>query len=161
MNAEIYTGRNSIENWLITQRTSGSAARDFTRKSDPNRIVVDDKSTMSAVKDIKYLSDSVTSYDSSKYEDLGGLIGAAAFAGIYALTYPVTLLMARYHSWMQRGLLEWLDSCEAVMLLAAKQALGLINTSILRSEAEWPSGPEDKGGANDRRMREVLLPPPS
>ena len=92
MNAEIYTGRNSIENWLITQRTSGSAARDFTRKSDPNRIVVDDKTTMNAVKDVKYLVDSGTSYDSSKYEDLGGLLGAAAFGGIYALTYPITFI---------------------------------------------------------------------
>ena len=92
MNAEIYTGRNSIENWLIAQRTSGSALRNFTRKSDPNRIVVDDKSTIRAIKDTKVLVESVSSYDSSKYEDLGGLVGAAVFGGIYSLTYPVTFI---------------------------------------------------------------------
>ena len=94
MNAEIYSGTNRMENWLIAQRTSGSSLRTFTRKSDPSRIAVDDKSTIRAIRDTKYLVDNVTSgvSESSRYEDLGGLLGAAVFGGIYALTYPVTFI---------------------------------------------------------------------
>lgn len=92
MNAEIYTGPNRVENWLIAQRTAGSPLRDFTRKSNPEKIVVDDKSTMTAIKDAKVLTLSVVNFDSTKYEDVGGLIGAAVFGGIYAITYPVTFI---------------------------------------------------------------------
>ena len=97
MNAEIYSGTNRLENWLIAQRLSGSTARTFTRKSDPGRIVVDDKSTLRALKDTKYLydeiGDHITSDDSSdKWERRGSLAGAMVFSGIYALTYPVTFI---------------------------------------------------------------------
>ena len=97
MNAEIYTGTNRLENWLIAQRFSGSTARTFTRKSDPSRIVVDDRSTLRALKDTKYLydeiGDDITSSDpSDKWERRGAVVGALTFAGIYALTYPVTFI---------------------------------------------------------------------
>ena len=97
MNAEIYSGTNRMENWLIAQRLSGSTARTFTRKSDPGRIVVDDRSTLRALKDTKYLydeiGDDITSDDSSdKWERRGSVVGAMVFAGIYSLTYPVTFI---------------------------------------------------------------------
>lgn len=94
MNAEIYSGTNRLENWLIAQRTAGSFLRDFTRKSNPEKIVVDDKSTLRAVKDTKYLIDEVSSGvdEDTFWEDTGGLIGGLAFGGIYALTYPVTFI---------------------------------------------------------------------
>ena len=63
----------------------------------PRRIVVDDKSTLRALKDTKYLydeiGDHITSDDSSdKWERRGSLAGAMVFSGIYALTYPVTFI---------------------------------------------------------------------
>lgn len=93
MHAKIYSGSNRLENWLIAQRTAGSPLRDFTRKSNPEKIVVDDKSTLNAVKDVKYLADNLVSVDEDTFwEDTGGLIGGLAFGGIYALTYPVTFI---------------------------------------------------------------------
>ena len=89
MNREIYTGRNRLENWLIDQRTHPSTLRTFTRTSDPEKITVDDRSTLRAVKDVRSIHSAVTKPDSDTWERFGAVAGGVAFAGLYSLTYPV------------------------------------------------------------------------
>lgn len=124
MNGEIYTGCNRLENWLIDQRASPSTLRTFTRKSDPEKITVDDRSTLRAVKDARSIHSAVTKSPSDTWERFGAVSGGLAFAGLYSLTYPVT--------WVD-GPLPFVDAAWAFGLLRFTRA----GTQIGREVGSW------------------------
>lgn len=119
MNVQNYTGKNRLENWLISQRTDGSPGRTYSRNNNPQHITVDDRSTLRTVKDISSIKN--INSRSGTWERRGHYIGAVVSAGIYATTYPVV--------WLD-GPLPFVDIAWAYGLVRATRAGANIGSEI-------------------------------
>jgi len=92
MNAKIYTGQNSLENWFIDLRQPNSTMRTFTRQSDPENITVDMRTSKEAAKGVSEIINKSSNPRAGDWEKRGYYAGAALGASVYALTYPVTFV---------------------------------------------------------------------
>lgn len=92
MNAKIYTGKNALENWLIDLSAFGSTSRSYSRRSDPENIQVDQRTSLEAAQGVSEIINKSTSQKMGTWEQRGYWTGAAVGATVYSLTYPVTFV---------------------------------------------------------------------